>query len=61
MSETIINFNKVDPFEEANGLNVNEKIHIRRQKRNGRKSITIVENLIQYLESESISVKTFIK
>ena len=53
MENVIINLETYDPFKDANKIGINEQIHIRIQKRNGRKCITIIEGLTKLLDENS--------
>ena len=58
---TIMNLNSFDPFNDNNINDFNLKIDIRIQKRNSRKSITIIEGLIDYLNKNEIESKKILK
>ena len=45
------NLDNNDPFQEADQVGFNQPIHLRIQKRNGRKSITIIEGLLDLLDN----------
>lgn len=57
----ILNFTTFDPFKDNENIEFEDKIHIRSQKRNGRKSITIIEGLTKILDQKEIQPKILLK
>lgn len=60
-SNTILNLSNFDPFLDDSLNNFNLKIDLRLQKRNAKKSITIIEGFIDYSNSNNLDSKKILK